>query len=407
MNEGEAFQLAKDDLEPLLAASLSLAPPPVNRRKRGGRWAPGNIAWISVPGGEQEISIERSLAFTTWESGILEPYGEALADLERADDWVLRAASDEVALRAISVQIGGENSGTIEACLRFLLERSGATYEGQAIHLNLLVDLDTLESDSTKPLVEHFPDHEWHALLGSGVRTGMVIDKVGRASAVIALPASSENSGNALRPDIFGAIGDWTSSSSCRVALSVTRSRELLVHQSGQLKLIHRAGRWRGMPFEAVAAKRWSSGANIFNPAKIGVLASVTDACLGHHGAAIGIVSKGRMAAFRDSDVIQDSDLWPKNLRAGLFPSGKFQDLPRRLRLEMLSMDGAVVLDHTGKILTAGAIVKVPSGSTGGGRLAAVKALAQFGAAIKVSQDGPARVYGLSDSGVELVASLA
>jgi hypothetical protein len=407
MNEDEAFQLARRDIEPLLAASLKLVPPPVKRRKRGGRWAPGNIAWISLPASDNEISVERSLPFTTWESGILEPYGDALADLKGVEDWVLRAASDEVALRAISVQVGGANSATIEDCLRFLLERAGTTYEGQAVHLNFLVDLEAVESNTSKPLVMNFVDHEWHALLGSGLKTGMALDKTGRAIAVVDLPPSSENSLNALRPDIFGAIGNWTSSSSSRVALSVTRSRELLVHQDGQLKLIYRAGRWRGMPFEAVAAKRWSSGANISSPAKIGVLASVTDACVGHHGAAIGIVSRGNITSFRGSDVIKESDLWPKNVRAGLFPQGKFQDLPRRLRLEMLSMDGATVLDHTGEILTAGAIVKVPSGSTGGGRLAAVKALAQFGAAIKVSQDGPARVYGASDSGVELVASLA
>jgi hypothetical protein len=62
-------------------------------------------------------------------------------------------------------------------------------------------------------------------------------------------------------------------------------------------------------------------------------------------------------------------------------------------------MDGATVLDHTGMILAAGAIVEVPAGSVGGGRLAATRSLARFGAAFKVSQDGPVTLYGRDHSG--------
>jgi hypothetical protein len=52
-------------------------------------------------------------------------------------------------------------------------------------------------------------------------------------------------------------------------------------------------------------------------------------------------------------------------------------------------MDGATVLTRTGRVLTAGAIVKVPGGSTGGGRTAAAKQLSKLGLAIKISADGP------------------
>jgi len=65
-----------------------------------------------------------------------------------------------------------------------------------------------------------------------------------------------------------------------------------------------------------------------------------------------------------------------------------FPELDRRLRLELLTIDGALVLDHRGKVLAAGAIIKIPGGSTGGGRLAAARVLASLGLGIKVSQDG-------------------
>lgn len=52
-------------------------------------------------------------------------------------------------------------------------------------------------------------------------------------------------------------------------------------------------------------------------------------------------------------------------------------------------MDGATVLKHTGEVVTARSIVRVPGGSTGGGRRAAAMQLSRLGLAIKISADGP------------------
>jgi hypothetical protein len=88
---------------------------------------------------------------------------------------------------------------------------------------------------------------------------------------------------------------------------------------------------------------------------------------------------------------------------ADLFPDGKrtrvkflaqvlkkpFQKMGRRLRQQILAIDGATVLTHKGRIVTAGAIVSVPGGSKGGGRRAAAEALSKYGFALKISADGP------------------
>jgi len=66
-----------------------------------------------------------------------------------------------------------------------------------------------------------------------------------------------------------------------------------------------------------------------------------------------------------------------------------FHRLDRRLRQELLAMDGATVLSHDGVVLTAGAIVKVPGGSTAGGRRAAAVQLSRLGLGVKISADGP------------------
>ncbi len=72
--------------------------------------------------------------------------------------------------------------------------------------------------------------------------------------------------------------------------------------------------------------------------------------------------------------------------------SGKpFHELSRKLRQELVSMDGATVIDSDGTIIAVGAILKIEAGSDGGGRLAAATTLSKYGIAIKISQDGNLR----------------
>ena len=66
----------------------------------------------------------------------------------------------------------------------------------------------------------------------------------------------------------------------------------------------------------------------------------------------------------------------------------KFQELDRKLRQELIAIDGATIIDYDGNILAVGAIIKIEAGSTGGGRLAAAKTLSNYGVSMKISNDG-------------------
>ena len=71
----------------------------------------------------------------------------------------------------------------------------------------------------------------------------------------------------------------------------------------------------------------------------------------------------------------------------------KFHELSRKLRQELVAMDGATVVDLDGTIIAVGAILKIEAGSEGGGRLAAATTLAKYGIAIKISQDGILKAF--------------
>ena len=72
----------------------------------------------------------------------------------------------------------------------------------------------------------------------------------------------------------------------------------------------------------------------------------------------------------------------------------KFYEIPRRIRVELCAIDGAVLLDSEGEVLTVGAILKTKgNAANGGGRTAAAQALAKSGTGIKISHDGYIEIY--------------
>jgi hypothetical protein len=81
-------------------------------------------------------------------------------------------------------------------------------------------------------------------------------------------------------------------------------------------------------------------------------------------------------------------------LLANIVNSRKFFEIPRKLRADLCSVDGALLINTTGTILTAGAIVRTDGNlATGGGRSAAARTLARKGFGIKISSDGYIEIY--------------
>ena len=98
------------------------------------------------------------------------------------------------------------------------------------------------------------------------------------------------------------------------------------------------------------------------------------------HGYLNEIVSQGDMLA-------HDASSKTTLLRSAL-PSLNFAQIPRKLRAELLSIDGATLIFDDGNVFAVGAILKIPGGSSSGGRKAAAMTLAEHGIGIKVSNDG-------------------
>jgi hypothetical protein len=239
---------------------------------------------------------------------------------------------------------------------------------------------------------------DFGAVLTNSFDTMLVGDYRGQllAYAAMASPAQPPP----LAPVRLGAVAQWSAEHPDRLALVLNRAHELLVLRHGSLVFAHRAGSWFFLAPEAILQQM---GGPRDPELKRAVYASCLDASFAGTGACLGILNADATARLKEIAPEPADHLLPQgSTKAHPFlPNSSkvrllqraingrpFQALDRRLRQEILAIDGATILDHTGQLLAAGAILRVPGGSSGGGRRAAALALAAYGVGIKVSADG-------------------
>lgn len=185
-------------------------------------------------------------------------------------------------------------------------------------------------------------------------------------------------------------IALWTTKAERRVALTLNRLGEILVLRDGRLLFARRSGRWSFLTHRPVITQM---GTALDRALRTSVYTSCLDASFARTGACIGVIEIENLSQTRQQFINREDNLSYGNsakVRAAkrIISGKRFQNLDRRLRQELLAVDGAMVISHRGDILAVGAILRIPGGSTGGGRLAAAKVLGTKGLGIKISQDG-------------------
>ncbi|MDP3800573.1 hypothetical protein [Brevundimonas sp.] len=185
-------------------------------------------------------------------------------------------------------------------------------------------------------------------------------------------------------------IAEWTTKKETRVALSLNRLGEVLIFRNQELLFARRSGQWHFLTHDPVIMQM---GIPKDPDLRKVIYETCLDASFARTGACIGVVGFEDSQKWREVVVHKDDYLsFPTSTKAKtlkkIIGTRSYMQLDRRLRQELAAIDGATVLSHTGQILAIGAILKIDGGSTGGGRLAAAKALSKVGLGIKVSQDG-------------------
>lgn len=159
-----------------------------------------------------------------------------------------------------------------------------------------------------------------------------------------------------------------------------------------------RRGEWKFYAFESFNFQLANKKKNTYKPEiRKAILETSIDVSYNRSGGCIAVVKsndKKYQSHIDSNDLIDNLSTTKTKLLNTMIKGLNFQNLDRIVRQEIVALDGATIIDTNGKIIAAGAILKIDAGSTGGGRLAATKTMGKYGVSIKISADGEIRIFG-------------
>lgn len=246
-------------------------------------------------------------------------------------------------------------------------------------------------------------EHDFAAVLTNGFDTILTFDFNGRLVGHEALVPGEKLP--PFCPMRQAYIAEWTTNHEARVGLTLNRLAEILVLRKQQLIFARRSGRWHFLTHEPVISQMRVPRDRALRTC---IYETCLDASFARTGACIGIINYENGDSWKQivdpADHLRDATSNKAKYLSKIVAGKRFGALDRRTRQELVAIDGATIIDHDGAILAVGAILRIGGGSSGGGRLAAARAISKYGFGLKVSQDGG--ITGFRASQIEPVFTL-
>lgn len=321
----------------------------------------------------------------------------------------------------------GKENHDFYKLLQILENWSVKTYEGNRVTLGFVFDPDAkpvFEKDDYGDWLE-FLDDDYAATLTDCIHSVIRLDSNCNFAGYLSVTENNEIESYGLSPKIpyrfAGIIEKYITGS--RVGVFLLSSGDILISKNKAVQLIKRNLKWLNLSYPTFLAmannglKKNSIPEDIIQE----IYASVLDVSFAHTGGIIAVVSDIEKLKSKGNDILNVCDnlsderslsefdsemrmekttkrissseirkrLLKRKIIESLVANRKFGDLDRKLRAELISMDGACIINYEGTVCAAGAIIRNDSGSSGGGRSAAAKKLSTYdGLAVKVSTDG-------------------
>lgn len=314
-----------------------------------------------------------------------------------------------------------EDAATLHTLICRLIDWSSRTYEGKKVPFGIAIDFNENADDKAADYL-HFLENDNSAVFTDGIFSGILLDRKGKVLSFLTNerkePFTAEQSREIFVPLQFVEIAKF-----CRksvIGVIALANGELIIIKNQSICFAKRGSKWIAFDWSRVYVKlrpyfllcHNNNEEEIENKLKK-LYSTLLDVSFAHTGGCISLVVPNEEANI--SNIIKDRiDLYAigsplddisKESQEKIeiltylltYPKSKirsFFEIEKSLRKEILSLDGATVVSMNGDFYCAGSIVSVPSDSSGGGRTAATKKLANYGVGIKISEDGYIEAYG-------------
>ncbi len=367
--------------------------------------------------------VKRVQPFKSFEVSLVRSIVEEMRVIFRANlnEEFVRGLESQVTQRAICRALSKSASSTLDSLLTSISNWGLRTYEGQKAKFGFIITSKKSTKANPNMNVEHILKKDFSALLSDGINTYILLSADGQLLSYQSLSKSTKQ--NIFAPYEYINIASLCTGS--RVGVCLDTEGEVLVFKDRQLLFAKRNGNWISFSHEEIVAKLAERSGEVEEVRRAVYLSALDTSFARDGGCIVHLNSTAKTAVLKHID---SADLLSKesyDYKQGesnqqsfldeqeneqpnlpfeeflkedkctksatlmkIIGDRKFQELDRKLREELIGIDGATIIDYEGNVIAVGAIIKIEAGSVGGGRLAAAKTLSNYGIAMKISADG-------------------
>lgn len=380
MEQPRLIRLIEEHLLSMLGATIIVnSTPSTNRDQCVSFLDPSKIAIKADRNDEYRVVIARGQNFDFFEKTLVDKMVKEFNSIQQVTNSYRAEIESNISKRVIASYL--DSRGILETIIDSFEAWAAQTYEGSRISAS--VGITDREIPNSKIAIRDFFKEEFSPVLSNGYDTILVCDSNGQIDRFECLDKPLESHSTPYR---LNKIASWTKEN--KIAVVLNRHGEIIIYKNCKLLFAKRSGSWVFFSHESVIrSMKYPQRRELRNA----IYESCLDVSFARSGGCIAVVRHDRSDNLQKHISTDDiiSNLSNNKTRVLSRAIGSnFQYLDRRIRQELLSLDGALIMKHTGQIIATGAIVEIASGSRGGGRYAAAKSLSSLGLGIKISEDG-------------------
>lgn len=363
----------------------------------------------------------KSLEISLVKSIIDEMHRIFKANLDRE---YMHGIESQVAQHSICKALTVKARNTLDHLLTAITQWSLRTYEGNKVTFGFIINgKNAPKSTSPNMHIDHILKRDYIALLSDGQNTGIELSADGYLVGYQSFSATAKE--NLLAPYEYLKLANLCTGS--KIGVCLIEEGDILVFKDKQLLFAKRNGAWVCFSHEEIISKLADRTGEVEELRRAIYLSALDTSFARNGGCLVHVNNNEKYNVLRHIDagdlLFKDcydykmqqkidqsffhlaeeenaSDYQPfekflteeKCSKSAslirIIAGRKFQELDRKLRQELIAIDGATIIDYEGNIMAVGAIIKIEAGSTGGGRLAAAKTLSNYGVSMKISNDG-------------------
>ena len=387
---------------------------------------------------EYRLILKRGQPFQTFEVNLLRSILNEInqiSQLNLEDESYVSVLQNNAIEKSICLSISDSDTANVMfGVINELGKWAARTYEGRKIAIGIIINTSTDNSDQPEAIsYSEIMNKDFFALLSDGIDSYIEFDRKGNLLGYVQMNRVKKMV--CIAPYEFEMVARYCNEK--RIGIVLTQNGDFLIFKNKELLFSKRMGVWNVYSHEEVIQLLSNRGNYSLKDIRRSVYYTALDASFAYSVGCIVYLNKdaveGALTHINAHDILDEKYFEIKknqeledagklyNLQSlsaveavynvpyqtfleeqhctkveclRKIISGKpFHELSRKLRQELVSMDGATVIDSDGTIIAVGAILKIEAGSDGGGRLAAATTLSKYGIAIKISQDGILKAF--------------